>query len=127
VAAPTPPTDPSPRVDPENAFGHGRHGKYGRNRIIPGLPLGVAALAHRVSVQPAVDGAPEALRQARVPGAGAPDAVVDLLAVAEIAAEQGGGRLGELHVVDLLVRFQIPAQVPAVLVARTDGCPVVDQ
>src|SRR6185437_16311693 len=52
---------------------------------------------------------------------------IELLRLVPISREDGRGLRGERRILDFLVRLEIPAEAPAIEVARADADPVVAQ
>src|SRR6185437_8384303 len=97
------------------------------------LPAGAATRGERsVSARrpaPAVENPVESPRDALAhtveQSAAAPVAAVELLRLGTVGREDRSGLRGELGALDLLVGLEIPAEAPAVEIARSQAQPVI--
>src|SRR5512146_1963216 len=95
-------------------------------------PLQTSAEASAVAgpapaVEYPVERSGDALAQAVEHGAPSPVASVELLRLAAVGREDRGGLRGERGAFDFLVGLEIPAEAPAVEIARAHAQPVIAQ
>src|SRR5262249_52382795 len=110
---------------PRVASGPGALARRGRQAQFRGVASGTSWTTPALDVS--VDRAGDVLAQPIEPGAFAPVATTDATRDGEVALEQRGQRIGEAGVGDLLVGLEVPAQAPAIEVARADRHPVIAQ
>src|SRR5215468_5562109 len=79
------------------------------------------------AVEITIDGAGDVLTQAVDPGALVPVAAADEPRHEEVPLEECGHGVGEARVGDFLVRLEVPAQAPAIEIARANRYPVIAQ
>ena len=82
-------------------------------------------LAMKQSLEPDIHPPPEGLRQALMPRSVVPFVEQAFVAVLEIPLEHSAHILRESGIIDLLIRLEIPAQCPAIDIARPNGDPFI--